>query len=413
MAANPRYAAGMAPADDEDFAALLAASEAPRRREKRIVAGDVVRGRVIAVGSSTAFVDVGGKAEAAIDIGEFRDPATGEIRLKDGDEIEATVVDDGSRSGSIVLKRVAGRGGHVPGELEQAFAHGIAVEGLVTGENKGGFDVQLGTVRAFCPGSQIDRRRTEGATYVGQRFRFRITKLDAGGRNVVVSRRQLLEDEAAAQGAATWASLEEGAIVSGTVTSLRDFGAFVDLGGIEGLIHVSELGYARVSNPADVLQVGQRVDAQVVKLEPATAKGPGRVGLSLRALAPDPWATVRERFPVGATATGVVRRLEQFGAFVELAPGLDGLVHVSRMALDRRVSHPRQIVSIGDPVEVTIVEVDPAKRRIGLSMVERAKQAKEAAEIEERRDTEAHLAKSDDKASLGTLADLLAKSRKK
>ncbi len=403
----------MAGPDEEDFAALFAASEGARTRERRLAAGDVVRGRVIAVGAAAAFVSVGGKAEATIDLGEFRDPATGEVQLHEGDEIEATVVDDGARSGSIVLKRVAGRGGHVPGELEQAFAHGIAIEGLVTGENKGGYDVQLGSVRAFCPGSQIDRRRVEGAQYVGQRLRFRITKLEAGGRNVVVSRRQLLEEEAAEQARAVWAELRVGATVAGTVTSLRDFGAFVDLGGVDGLIHVSELGHARASHPSDVLQVGQRVEAQVVKLEPDPKGGRGRVGLSLRALAPDPWATAAERFPVGASVRGTVRRLEEFGAFVELAPGLDGLVHVSRLALDRRVSHPRQIVSIGDAVDVTVVELDVAKRRIGLSMVEGAKQAKDAAEAEERRDTEQVLAQSSEKSSLGTLGDLLGTSPKR
>ncbi|TMB16912.1 MAG: S1 RNA-binding domain-containing protein [Deltaproteobacteria bacterium] len=367
---------------------------------------------MIAVGAAAAFVAVGGKAEATIELAEFRDPVTGEVQLHEGDEIEATVVDDGTRSGSIVLKRVAGRGGHVPGELEQAFAHGIAIEGLVTGENKGGYDVQIGSVRAFCPGSQIDRRRIDGAQYVGRRFRFRITKLEAGGRNVVVSRRQLLEEEAAEQAAAVWAELRVGALVAGTVTSLRDFGAFVDLGGVDGLIHVSELGYGRASHPSDVVQVGQRVEAQVVKLEPDPRGGRGRVGLSLRALAPDPWATAAERFPVGASVCGTVRRLEQFGAFVELAPGLDGLVHVSRLALDRRVSHPRQIVSIGDTVQVTVVELDPVKRRIGLSMIERAREAKETAEAEERRDTEKVLTQASENPSLGTLADLLAKSPK-
>src|SRR6266403_2009713 len=245
----------MAESDDEDFAALFAASEGARTRELRVVVGDVVRGRVIAVGATSAFVAVGGKAEATIELGEFRDSATGELQLREGDEIEATVVDDGTRSGSIVLKRGAGRGGHVPGELEQAYAHGIAIEGVVTGENKGGYDVQVAGVRAFCPGSQIDRRRTEGAQYVGQRLRFRITKLDAGGRNVVVSRRQLLEEEAAEQAATVWAGLRVGAVVAGTVTSLRDFGAFVDLGGVEALIHVSELGHARASHPSEVLQV--------------------------------------------------------------------------------------------------------------------------------------------------------------
>ncbi len=399
----------MAGADDEDFAALLAASESAQRKERRVVAGDLVRGRVIAVGATAAFVAVGGKAEATIDVAEFRDPATGEIHLREGDEIEATVVDDGARSGSIVLKRVAGRGGHVPGELEQAFTHGIAIEGVVTGENKGGYDVQIAGVRAFCPGSQIDRRRVEGAQYVGQRLRFRITKLDAAGRNVVVSRRQLLEEEATAQAAERWAELKVGAVVSGTVTSVRDFGAFVDLGGVEALIHVSELGHGRPAHPSDVVQVGQRVEAQVVKLEPDPKGGRGRIGLSLRALAADPWATARERYPVGASVRGVVRRMEPFGAFVELEPGLDGLVHVSRLALDRRVSHPRQVVDVGDAVDVTVVEVDPAKRRLGLSMVERARQAKDAAEVEEQRDTDRVLERSQERRSLGTFADLLKK----
>ena len=394
--------------DEEDFAALFAASEEGRKRERRIAAGDVIRGRVIAVGATAAFVAVGGKAEATIDLGEFRDPETGEVQLHEGDEIEATVVDDGSRSGSIVLKRVAGRGGHVPGELEQAFAHGVAIEGLVTGENKGGYDVQIGSMRAFCPGSQIDRRRTEGAQYVGQRFRFRITKLEASGRNVVVSRRQLLDEEATERARAVWAELRVGAVVGGTVSSVRDFGVFVDLGGVDGLIHVSELGHARVAHPSEMLQVGQRIEAQVVKLEPDPSGGRGRVGLSLRALAPDPWATAVERFPVGTNVSGTVRRLEQFGAFVELAPGLDGLVHVSRLALDRRVSHPRQIVSVGDTVDVTVVELDLEKRRIGLSMVERARQAKEAGEADERRDTDQVLEQSSRKTTLGTLGDLLA-----
>ena len=165
-----------------------------------------------------------------------------------------------------------------------------------------------------------------------------------------------------------------------------------------------------MTNPTEVLEVGQRVEVQVVKLE-TDARGARRVGLSLRALAPDPWATVREQFPVGTSVRGRVRRLEQFGAFVEIAPGLDGLLHVSRMVLDRRIAHPRQVVSIDDEVEVTVVEVDPAKRRIGLSMVERAREAQEAAEAEERRDTETHLAKASDKTGLGTLADLLRSRR--
>jgi small subunit ribosomal protein S1 len=283
----------------------------------------------------------------------------------------------------------------------------------VTGENKGGYDVQIAGQRAFCPATQIDVRRGDPAQYVGERLRFRVTRIEAGGRNVVVSRRQLLEEEAAAQARETWSRLEVGAIVRGTVISLRDFGAFVDIGGVEALIHVSELGHARVDDPADVLEVGRVVEAQVVKLEPDPAGGRGRVGLSLRALEPDPWQTALERFPVGATVKGKVRRLEPFGAFVEIAPGLDGLVHVSRIVLDRRISHPRQAVTIGDEVDVTIVSIEPEKRRIGLSMVESARRARETAEAAERGETAELLARSKDAKSFGTLGDLLASKRRR
>jgi small subunit ribosomal protein S1 len=202
-------------------------------------------------------------------------------------------------------------------------------------------------------------------------------------------------------------------VVRGTVTSVRDFGAFVDIGGVDALIHVSELAHGRVAHPSEVLAVGQQIEAQVVKLEPDASGGRGRVGLSLRVLAPDPWASVADRFPVGTTVEGTVRRLEPFGAFVEIAPGIDGLIHVSRLSLDRRIAHPRQAVGIGDRVEVTVVEVDVEKRRLGLSMVEQARRARDAAEVEARRETEALLARPDEAKSLGTLADLLAASRPK
>lgn len=398
--------------NDENFAALFAASEAAATRRPKMAPGDVVRGRVIALGAGGAFVEIGGKGEAIIDPAEFRDPETGELQISVGDEIEATVVDDGRNSGTVVLKRTVGRGGHVPGELEQALAHEIAIEGLVTAETKGGFEVQIGAARAFCPGSQIDRRRGEASAYVGQRLRFRVTKIESGGRNIVVSRRILLDQEAAEQASRTWERIEVGAVLQGRVSSLRDFGAFVDLGEVEGLIHVSELSYARVSHPSDVLQVGQVVEVKVVKLETGSEGGRARIALSLRALAPDPWATVSERFPVGTTLHGIVRRLESFGAFVEIASGLDGLVHVSKLTLDRRVSHPRQIVGIDDRVEVTVLAIDQAQRRISLSMVEQARRQRDEQEVRGRSEEESALGQINERRSLGTFADLLAASKR-
>lgn len=403
-------------APENDFATLFAASEAGASRRQQIAVGDVVRGRVMAVGQTTAFVAIGGKGEASIDLAEFRDASSGQPMLAVGDLLEATVVDDGSQSGVVNLKRTLGRGGHVPAELEQAHAHNIPVEGVVSGENKGGFDVQIGAVRAFCPGSQIDRRRpgerVPGTQYVGQRYLFRVTKIESGGRNVVVSRRELLEEEAAAQAVQTWETLQVGAVVQGRVTNLRDFGAFVDLGGVEGLIHVSELGYGRVNHPSDVLEVGQLLEVQVLKIEGAeTARR--RVGLSLKALAADPWSTANERFPVGAAVRGTVRRVEAFGAFVEIAPGLDGLAHVSKLALDRRVSHARQVVSIGQEVDVTVLGVDLEKHRISLSLIENARQARDAALAGERAEEQATVAQTNQGRTLGTFAELLAASPKK
>jgi small subunit ribosomal protein S1 len=402
------------PDEDESFAALLAESESAAKAHRRLARGDQVRGRVIEIASNVAFVNIGAKAEAMIDLVEFKDAATGEVRIAVGDEIEARVADDGGTSGTIVLRRTMGRGAGVE-ELEQAHALGIAVEGTVVGQNKGGYEVQMGGVRAFCPGSQIDLRRGDPDSYVGQRLRFEITKIESNGRNVVVSRRAVLEAEAAEMAAATWARVRVGAVVEGTVVSLRDFGAFVDLGGVEGLIHLSELAYARSQHPSDVLQVGQRVEAQVIKVEPGSAGARGRISLSLRALARDPWADIAQRFPVGSETKGIVQRLEPFGAFVQIAPGIEGLVHISQMSLDRRLSHARQAASVGQEVDVTILGIEPEKRRISLSMTARGRQERDATQVAEARETADLLEQSNRESgsSLGTLADLLRSSQEK
>lgn len=406
---------------EEDFAALLAASEAHDQRRPRIEVGDVVRGRVIAVGQNSAFVGIGGKDEAVIDLDELRDPQTGEAAVAIGDAIEATVIDDGQRSGSIVLRRSLGRGGHLSAELEQALQHRIPIEGVVTGENKGGFDVQIGASRAFCPFSQIDLRRgperAPSAQYIGQRLRFYVTKIEAGGRNIVVSRRDLLQEESAAEAARTWESLQVGLVLDGTVTSVRDFGAFVALGGVEGLIHISEMGYGRIQHPSEVLSAGQPVRVQVIKVDPPpgpdSPKARRQVGLSLKALAADPWSTAVEQFPVGSSVRGTVRRVEAFGAFVELAPGLEGLVHISKLALDRRVAHARQVVSVGQVIDVTVLSVDPAQRRVSLSLVEQARQARDAAMATDRQDQQAVIEQTNQRKSFGSFADILAASETK
>lgn len=406
-------------ASQEDFATLFAASEKQTKRQQ-ISMGDLVSGTVIAIGQSSAFIAIGGKGEATIDPNEFRDPATGEIKLAVGDKVEATVVDDGSRSGGVVLKRIMGRGSNQAAvELEQAMANRVAVEGVVTAEIKGGFEVQVGSLRAFCPGSQIDRRRggdrIPGSSYIGQRLQFRVTKVEYNGRNVVVSRRELLDEQAAEEAAKTWAKIQPGATLDGTVTSVRDFGAFVDLGGVEGMVHISELGYGRVKHPSDVVSPGQQVQVQVLKVDEAPdSRGRRQIALSLKALANDPWSSVAEHFPVGATVSGVVRRLEGFGAFVEVAPGVEGLVHISKITLDRRLAHARQALEVGQAVETTVLGIDASQRRMSLSLVEQVKTARDAAVVAERQEEQAAMAQNNlQQRSFGNFAELLAASRKK
>lgn len=406
---------------EEDFAALLEASLGGKKSTgakapRRAAAGDLVRCKVIAVGASSVFVSVGEKAEGTIDIAEFRDPATGDIKVAVGDTVQATIVDDGGSSGSAVLTRMLGRGGHASAELQQAYDLGVPVEGTVKGETKGGFEVMFGAVRAFCPGSQIDLRRGErvpAGEYIGKRFPFRITKLENDGRNVVVSRRVLLEEQAAEEAARTWESIRPGAALDGVVRSIRDFGAFVDLGGVDGMIHISELAYTRVKHPGEVVAVGQKVRVQVLKVGEPDKDGRRQIGLSLRALAEDPWTAVGREMPVGTTVSGVVRRLEPFGAFVEVRPGVEGLVHISKITTEKRLQHPRQALDEGLAVEVTVVGFDPAQRRLSLSMVEAANAARDAEAAEESREQKRVMDEQRKGSSLGTFADLLAEARKK
>jgi small subunit ribosomal protein S1 len=283
---------------------------------------------------------------------------------------------------------------------------------------KGGFEVQIGSTRAFCPGSQIDSRRggerVAASEYIGQRFEFRVTKIEQGGRNVVVSRRALLEAQAELTAERTWEQLRVGAVLTGKVSSVRDFGAFVDLGGVEGMIHVSELSHARVAKPSDVLAVGQTVEVQVIKIAETTdERGRRQIGLSLKALAADPWTTLAERFPVGSNVPGTVRRLEAFGAFVEITPGVEGLVHISKITLGRRLSHPRQALTADQAVEVTVLAVDAAQRRVSLSMIENASRERDATERVEREEEKRAMAELNQPRAFGTFADLLDAARKK
>jgi len=348
--------------DDEDFAAMFAASEKDKPRTKRPKIGDVVRGKVITIGKEALFVDVGGKAEGQLDRGQVTDHE-GKLLVKIGDELEARVVADAG--GVLTLRTKLGRGPEARAELAQAQELGIPVDGLVTEVVKGGVSVDVAGVRGFCPASQIDNRFVEDlSVFVGQRLTFRVTRYE--GRNLVLSRRALLDEEKEKRAVETRKNLVPGAVIRGKVVGFKPFGAFVDLGGVEGMLHVSELGFTRVDKPEDVLRLGQELDVAILKVEPGE-KG-DRISLSLKALANDPWRDATASLAEGARVKGTVTRLQPFGAFVEIAPGVEGLVHISELGAGRRINHPKEIVSVGQQVEATVLSVDHEKRRLSLSM---------------------------------------------
>jgi small subunit ribosomal protein S1 len=328
--------------------------------------GDKVSGTVIQVGENAIFVDTGTKLDGIVDREELLDD-DGNCTVKEGDVVELYVV--GNDSGGIKLSRaLSGIGGLAM--LEEAKAGGLPVEGKVDSTCKGGFNVTLMQRRAFCPVSQIDNRFVENAEeYVGKTLEFLITKLEQRGRNIVVSRRALLEREAAESTAAFVTETQVGDVVEGTVTRLAPFGAFVEImPGLDGLVHISQLSHARVGHPEEAVTVGQRVKAKIVGIEQTGKADKLKISLSMKELAQDPWDTIASTFAEGDKVTGKVVRLADFGAFVEIAPGVDGLVHVSEMSYTKRVNKPADFVSEGQQVAVKIKSIDPESRRIGLSM---------------------------------------------
>lgn len=396
-------------AEREQFAALLDrySPGPPGPAEAAPGPGDTVSGRVLEIGAEAVFVDLGGKAEGVIDRLELTD-SEGRLTVAVGDTIEAQIAGTDPESGAVRLRKRLGRGGaEVAAEVREAHALGLAVEGRVARVVKGGLEVEIGSLRAFCPASQADLRYVENLEeLVGRRLEFRITRLEEGrGRpNLVLSRRALLEEEARAREAEARERLKVGAIVTGTVTSLASYGAFLDLGGVEGMLHVSELAHARVTRPQELLAVGQRLEVQVLRLEPGK-EGRDRIALSRKALEASPWQGVEERFPAGTELTGRVKRLESYGAFVEIAPGLEGLLHVSELGWDRRVSHPREAVQLGQDLEVRVKSVEPERRRISLILAPSSAEAP-AEEVERYRGGEGAPG-----AGFGTLGDFLKRGR--
>ena len=325
--------------------------------------GDVVTGRVVRIGRDAVTVDIGYKSEGQIPVAEFS-TREGGITVQEGDQVDVYFESADTESGEIFLSRQKAEQFKVWREIEKAFEREGAVEGTIVGKVKGGLRVDIG-VPAFLPGSHADIRPTRNLDrYLGQRGRFAILKFNRSRGNVVVSRRAVLERERTALKSETLKVLEEGVILEGTVKNITDYGAFVDLGGIDGLLHVTDMSWGRVAHPSEVLNVGDRVKVVVLKYDPERE----RVSLGMKQIMPDPWTTVAERFPVGMRAKGKVVSLTDYGAFVEIERGLEGLIHVSEMSWTKRVTHPSKVLETGQEVEVQILDVDTVNRRVSLGL---------------------------------------------
>jgi len=346
------------------FADLLDSYRVEMREDLQV--GDKVKGEIISIGRDTVFIDTGTKTDGAVEKEELLDD-NGELPFKEGDQVELYVVSV-SESEVRLSKAISGSGGL--NLLRDAFEGAIPVQGKVKELCKGGFLVEMMQRRAFCPGGQMDVHFVEDPDdYVGKEYQFLITQFEEHGKNIVVSRRELLERELKKARQEFYETLAIGAQLEGRVTRLKPFGAFVELfPGIEGMVHLSELSWSRVERPDDVLKVGESVTVKVIGIEEGEGSGQVKIGLSIKEVTGDPWDTVEERFREGDEATGTVTRCADFGAFVEIAPGIEGLVHISEMSYRKRVLKPEDVVKPGDSVHVIVREVDASRRRISLSI---------------------------------------------
>jgi len=332
---------------------------------KKLQPGDTVQGQVVLFTKDTVFIDFGYKAEGWASIEDFLD-AEGRSAIAVGSEVSLTVIEftpSGVHLGTSLRKALGTPGREL---LQRAYEADLPVEGMILKVNKGGLEVDIGGARAFCPLSQIDLHYCENPeALVGTNQKFQVLRIEEEGRNVLLSRRAVLLAERESQAAKVRETLAVGAILDGTVTRLTPFGAFVDLGGLEGLLHISEISRQQVAAPADRLQTGQSVRVQILRLEQGE-KGEERISLSMKSLEPDPW---QEELPFqeGALVSGQVRHLTPYGAFVEMAPGLEGLIHISEIS-DRRITHPKQVLNPGQTVTVKILEIDRDRQRVSLSL---------------------------------------------
>ena len=326
--------------------------------------GDTTNALVVAINDDFVILDAGLKSESRIPAEQFKN-AQGELEVAVGDTVPVVLesVEDGD--GATVLSREKAKRNEAWSKLEQAYNNGEAVTGLIDGKVKGGFTVQLGGIRAFLPGSLVDVRPVRETTHLeGKELQFKVIKLDQKRNNVVVSRRAVIESENSNERESVLATLQEGQEVKGIVKNLTDYGAFVDLGGVDGLLHITDMAWKRVKHPSEIVNVGDEIEVKVLKFD----RERQRVSLGLKQLGEDPWANIAARFPVGSNLAGKVTNLTDYGCFVEIQEGVEGLVHVSEMDWTNKNIHPSKVVSVGDNVTVKVLEIDEERRRISLGL---------------------------------------------
>jgi small subunit ribosomal protein S1 len=344
----------------ENFAQLF--EESLKEIETR--PGSIIKGTIVAITKDNVIVDAGLKSESVIDINQFKNNA-GEVDVSVGDEVDVSLkaTDDGF--GETILSRDDAKRHEAWQVLEKAYEEKETVIGVINGKVKGGFTVEVSDIRAFLPGSLVDVRPIRDTTHLeGKELEFKVIKLDQKRNNVVVSRRAVIESESSVERDALLESLAEGLEVKGIVKNLTDYGAFVDLGGIDGLLHITDMAWKRVKHPSEIVNVGDEIQVKVLKFDRERT----RVSLGMKQLGEDPWVAIAKRYPEGAKLTGRVTNLTDYGCFVEIQEGVEGLVHVSEMDWTNKNIHPSKVVNLGDTVEVMVLEIDEERRRISLGL---------------------------------------------
>src|SRR5690349_4096883 len=360
------HEAAHADAQELDFAAALESFEAEQSAAEAAAPAEdnIQKGTVVKLTDKYAVVDIGSKSEGMVPIAQVigRD---GQPKFKSGDSIDVVMDRGETEEGYVLLSHEKAQRVRVWDDIEKAYNDKALIKGYVVDRVKGGLSVDVGGVRAFLPGSQVDLKPVRNLdAYKGQEIDVRVIKMNKKRGNIVVSRKQLLEEEQAVKRAATLEHLQEGAVLTGTVKNLTDYGAFVDLGGIDGILHITDMSWGRLTHPRDLVNVGDEIQVKVLKFD----KEKQRVSLGFKQLTPDPWLDASERYPVGAHVHGRVLSVTDYGAFVELEQGIEGLVHLSEMTWSKRLKHPSKLVKPGDEVDTVVLSVNPADRRISLGM---------------------------------------------